>query len=62
MTRIVGSSAALIALVAATVVGAQERKMDVKQAPNAVFTSPVASLLPEQPEWVAKTNIEHLKR
>jgi hypothetical protein len=37
----------LIALVAATVVGAQERKMDVKQAPDAVFTSPVASLLPE---------------
>jgi hypothetical protein len=47
MTRIVGSSAALIAIVVATVVGAQERKMDVKQAPDAVFTEPVASLLPE---------------
>lgn len=47
MRRIVGSSAALIALLALRVVGAQERSMDVKQAPESVFTSPVASLLPE---------------
>ena len=47
MTRIVGSSLALIAMLALTVVGAQERSMDVKQAPESVFTSPVASLLPE---------------
>jgi hypothetical protein len=47
MTRTVGSSTALIALLVVTVVGAQERSMDVKQAPDAVFTSPVASLLPD---------------
>jgi hypothetical protein len=47
MTRIVGSIAALIAIIAMTVVGAQERKMDVKQAPDSVFGSPVSSLLPE---------------
>ena len=47
MTRIVGSSTALLATFAMTVAGAQERSMDVKQAPDAVFTSPVASLLPE---------------
>jgi hypothetical protein len=40
-------SAALIAAVTAAVAGAQERKMDVKQAPDTVFMSPVASLLPE---------------
>jgi hypothetical protein len=34
-------------MLAVTVVGAQERKMDVKQGPDSVFTSPVASLLPE---------------
>ena len=47
MTRIVGSSTALLAVLAMTVAGAQERSMDVKQAPGAVFDSPVASLLPE---------------
>jgi len=47
MTRIVGSSSAFIAMMAITVAGAQERSMDVKQAPDSVFTSPVASLLPE---------------
>jgi len=47
MTRIVSSSTAVFAIVAMTVVGAQERKMDVKQAPDAVFASPVSSLLPE---------------
>jgi hypothetical protein len=47
MTRTVGSSTALIAMLVMTVVGAQERSMDVKQAADSVFTSPVASLLPE---------------
>jgi hypothetical protein len=47
MTRLAGSSAALIAMLGVTVVGAQERKMDVKQGPDSVFTSPVSSLLPE---------------
>jgi len=36
----------MIAAIAA-VAGAQERKMDVKQPPDAVFTEPVSSLLPE---------------
>jgi hypothetical protein len=47
MTRTVGSSIALLAMLAMTVVGAQERSMDVKQAADAVFDSPVASLVPE---------------
>ena len=47
MTGTVGSSLALVAVLVSTVVGAQERSMDVKQAPESVFTSPVASLLPE---------------
>ena len=52
MTRIVGSSSAFIAMMAITVAGAQERSMDVKQAPDSVFTSPVASLLPD--EWIER--------
>jgi hypothetical protein len=47
MTRTVGSSTALIAMMMITVVGAQERSMDVKQPADSVFTSPVTSLLPE---------------
>ena len=47
MTRIVGSGTALIAMLTIAVVGAQERTMDVKQAPDSVFTWPVSSLLPE---------------
>jgi len=47
MTRTVGSSTALLAMLAITAVGATERTMDVKQAPESVFTSPVASLMPE---------------
>jgi len=47
MTRTVVSSVAWIAMLAMTAAGAQERSMDVKQAADSVFTSPVASLLPE---------------
>ncbi len=46
MTRTGIVSAALIAAVAA-VAGAQERRMDVKQRPDAVFSEPVSSLLPQ---------------
>lgn len=47
MTRTVSTTTALIAMMGITVVGAQERSMDVKQGPDAVFNSPVASLMPE---------------
>ena len=46
MTRTGIVSAILVAAIAAAA-GAQERKMDVKQPPGAVFAEPVASLLPE---------------
>ncbi len=46
MTRTWMASAALIATIAA-VAGAQERRMDVKQRPDAVFSEPVSSLLPQ---------------
>lgn len=47
MTRTAGSIAASIAIVVTMTVGAQERSMDVKQAADSVFTSPVSSLLPQ---------------
>ncbi len=46
MTRTWIVSATLIAALAA-IAGAQERKMDVKQPPDAVFSEPVSSLLPQ---------------
>jgi hypothetical protein len=46
MTRTWIVSATLIAAIAA-IAGAQERRMDVKQPPDAVFSEPVSSLLPQ---------------